>query len=129
TLATSAGLMAQHEASSCSLSCTARTSDGTGSGWAGQSAHRLADLDVHALAKTATDTALASAKPRRLEPGRYTVILEPAAFSGLLAFLTDAFDARRADEGRSFFAKKAIGDALFDPRITLRTDPTDPAFA
>ena len=129
SLATSAGLWAHHELSSALLSCTARTSDGTGSGWAGQSAHRIGDIDAHALAARAADKALASAKPRRLDPGRYTVVLEPAAFAGLLAFLTDAFDARRADEGRSFFAKKAIGDALFDARITLRTDPTDAALA
>jgi len=35
SLATSAGLWAHHELTSWSMSCTARTPDGTGSGWAG----------------------------------------------------------------------------------------------
>jgi predicted Zn-dependent protease len=49
----------------------------------------------------------------------------------MLAFFIDALDARRADEGRSFFAKKGggtrIGEKLFAPGITLKGDPFDPA--
>jgi predicted Zn-dependent protease len=107
------------------MSCTARTPDGTGSGWAGAGGNRMADLDAQALAKTAVDKASMSVKPRRLDPGRYTVILEPAAVASLLAFFTNALDARRADEGRSFFTKHRPGDKLFPETITLKSDPTD----
>jgi predicted Zn-dependent protease len=127
--ASTAGLWAFRTATSCELSCTARTPDGTGSGWAGTTSHRVADLDAEALAKVAVDKATHSQRPARLEPGRYTVILEPAAVSALLEFLIGAFGARRADEGRSFFGRSGtkIGDRLFGPAITLRSDPGDPA--
>jgi predicted Zn-dependent protease len=124
-LATSEGLAAYHTWTSAGFSCTARTADATGSGWAGAGSHRIADLDAAALAKIAVDKATSSAAPRKLDPGRYTVVLEPAAVASLLAFLTGAFDARRADEGRSFFSKHRPGDKLFPETITLRTDPSD----
>ncbi len=129
TLATSHGLFAQHRATSCSLACTARTADATGSGWAGTSSNRAADLDAPALAKVAVDKAIRSAKPRRLEPGRYTVILEPAAAGELLGYLTGSLEARPADEGRSFFAKRQLGEKLFPAAISVRTLPQDPLFS
>ncbi|HLL53994.1 MAG TPA: metallopeptidase TldD-related protein, partial [Myxococcaceae bacterium] len=78
----------------------------------------------------AADKAVLSSHPRRLEPGRYTVVLEPAAVGELLAFLTNSLGARPADEGRSFFARKGgtrLGEKLFADGITLRSDPTSPA--
>ena len=125
--ASTAGLWAAHEATSCSFSCTARTPDGTGSGWAGASSNRAADLDVPALAHTAVDKAVHSQQPHRLDAGRYTVVLEPAAVASLLEFLSGSLDARRADEGRSFFSKHKVGDKLFPETITLRSDPGDAA--
>ncbi|HEU4727557.1 MAG TPA: TldD/PmbA family protein [Kofleriaceae bacterium] len=125
TIGTSAGLSAYHEWTTCGMSCTARTADGTGSGWAGAGGNRMADLEAQALAKTAVDKAVSSARPQRLEPGRYTVILESAAVASLLAFFTGSLDARRADEGRSFFARHRPGEKLFPETITLRSDPTD----
>jgi predicted Zn-dependent protease len=126
-LGTTAGLAAYHAWTTCEMSCTARTPDGTGSGWAGLGSNRMADLDPGALAKTAADKATASAQPRRLDPGRYTVILEPAAVASLAAFFAYSFDARRADEGRSYFTKHRPGDKLFSEAISLRTDPSDAA--
>jgi predicted Zn-dependent protease len=128
-IATTAGLWAHHAWTSCALSCTARTADGTGSGWAGQSSHRAGALDAPGLARVAVTKANESAKPRRLEPGRYTVVLEPAAVGSLLGFLVGALDARRAHEGRSFFSKPGgatkVGDKLFPESITVRADPND----
>lgn len=124
-IGTSAGLWAYHTWTSCGMSCTARTPDSTGSGWAGAGSNRMADLDAGAIAKIAVDKASASARPQKLDPGRYTVILEPAAVASLLAFLTNSLDARRADEGRSYFSKHRPGDKLFPETITLRSDPAD----
>jgi predicted Zn-dependent protease len=125
--ATTAGLWAAHPATSCSFSCTARTPDATGSGWAGAASNRAADLDVPALAHTAVDKAVHSQKPHKLDAGRYTVVLEPAAVASLLQLFAGALDARRADEGRSFFSKHKVGDKLFPETITLRSDPGDAA--
>ena len=64
---------------------------------------------------------------KALEPGRYTVILEPAASAGLIVAMLDGFDARQSDEGRSFLAKKGggnrLGDKLFDQKVNIWTDP------
>ncbi len=130
-LASTEGLSAFHAWTAASLSCTARTVDGTGSGWASAEGHRVADLDAAGVARRAVDKAVASAKPTKLDPGRYTVILEPAAVAGLLAPLCFALDARRSDEGRSFFSRPGggtrVGDKLFGEGITVRSDPTDVA--
>ena len=128
--ANSAGLRVWHASSSADFTVTARTRDGTGSGWAGTEVIRASEIDAAALAKTATDKATSSANPQKLEPGRYTVVLEPAAVADLLAFLTEAFEARAADEGRSFFSKAGggtrVGEKIFADAVTLETNPMDP---
>jgi len=130
-LATSAGLKATHADTEVSLTMTARTSDASGSGWGGSQSHRLAEIDATAIARTAVDKAVRSKGARKLDPGRYTVILEPAAVSGLLQFLIQSLDARRADEGRSFFSKAGggtkVGEKIFPDFVTVRSDPADPA--
>jgi predicted Zn-dependent protease len=127
-LGTSAGLRVTHRATSVQFSMTARTADATGSGWSAAVANQVADVDAPALAKVAIDKAVRSAKPRKLDPGRYTVVLEPAAVGDLVGFLTGSLDARRADEGRSFFSRPGggnrLGEKLFGDAITLRSDPT-----
>ncbi len=130
-LASTAGLAAYHAWTEASMSCTARTTDGTGSGWAGTASNRASDLDGAALAKIAAGKAIASQNPRRLDPGRYTVVLEPAAVAPLAGIFGNALDAREADEGRSFFGKAGtkVGDKLFGDAITLRSDPTDARLA
>ena len=51
------------------------------------------------------------------------MILEPAAAAGLISFMFNFFDARAADEGRSFLSKKGggnkIGEQVFDPRVNI----------
>jgi predicted Zn-dependent protease len=128
-LANSAGLFAYHLHTHATLSLTARSTDGTGSGWAGAFSHRAADIDAATLAHTAIDKAARSMKPRRLEPGRYTVVLEPSAVAYLCGNLPGAMSARSADEGRSFFAKPGggtrVGEKIFGDAITIRTNPAD----
>jgi predicted Zn-dependent protease len=118
-----------HAATTAAYSTTMRTADGTGSGWGGGGGPRLGDLRPGALAARAADKARRSATPRSLDPGRYTVILEPQAVADLLEFLPGAMNARAADEGRSYFSKPGggnrIGEKLFSELVTLRTDPFD----
>jgi predicted Zn-dependent protease len=129
--ATSAGLRAEHRETVASLTTTVRTADGAGSGWAGAEEVRAADVDADALARVAADKAERSHGARKLDPGKYTVLLEPMAVADILGFLIEALDARAADEGRSFFSKAGggnrIGESILDPRVTLRSNPFDPA--
>lgn len=130
-VASSAGLRAAHRETHAAFSMTARTPDGTGSGWAGTSSGRASELDPARLSATAIDKATRSAKPRPLPPGRYTVVLEPEAVADLLGYFINALDARQADEGRNFFARKGggnrVGEKLFGGEINLASDPADPA--
>jgi predicted Zn-dependent protease len=130
-VATSRGLFAYHRATGCSFSTTVRTHDGTGSGWAGVGQHDWTAVDVEELARTAVDKARRSRDPQPVEPGRWTVILEPQAVGSLVGFLFPQMQAREADEGRSFFARAGggtrLGDRLFDERVTIYSDPADDA--
>jgi predicted Zn-dependent protease len=122
---TSAGLVARHRETSAQYTVTARTSDGTGSGWGGGGAYRLADLEDELLSSSAIDKAVRSAGAKALPPGKYTVILEPQAVYEMLTFLVAQMSQRSADEGRSFFAGK-VGQKLFADFVSLRSDPADP---
>jgi predicted Zn-dependent protease len=129
-LGTTAGLRASHARTHASLSTTARAKDGSGSGWAGAESQRAADLDAAALGRVAAEKGRLSQKPKPLAPGRYTVVLEPAAVADMVGFLAGALRARAADEGRSFFAKAGggtrLGETIWPASITLTSDPWDP---
>jgi predicted Zn-dependent protease len=109
------------------LSCTVRNAAGTSSGWSGQPAVRIEDLDGKAVGGTAIEKCLNWKNPKRLEPGRYTVVLEPTAVGDLLPSIVSGFSARAASEGRTFLSKPGggtmVGEKLFPETITLRTDP------
>ena len=127
----------------CSM--TVRDAQGRGSGWAGLSSYDWAKIDAPALAQRALDKCLASRNPVALEPGRYTVILEPQAVADflqtLMASLPKSFDRQAAELGQGPFAlpgenfsvpgyrlraKTKLGLKVMDPRVTLSHDPEDP---
>jgi predicted Zn-dependent protease len=126
-LATSNGLFVFEPSTSVRFTVSARTSDGTGSGWAGQHQHDITRLNVSRLGKSAMEKTVQSRNPVALDPGKHTVILEPAAVCDLLGLMIGDFEARSADEGRSFFTKKGggnkLGEKLFGDKINLYSDP------
>lgn len=128
-VATSKGLFAYHASTDVSLSCTARTPDGTGSGYASAGGRAWTAVDPGALGMRAAKKALASRNPIAIEPGRYTVILEPRAVADFIPGIVSSLNARSADEGRSAFSKKGggtkIGEKIADARVTLTSDPFD----
>lgn len=130
-VANSAGLFAYHRSSQVSYTQTVRTTDGTGSGWAGTAHNDWARVTPPAtVAERAVRKAVQSRDPVSLEPGRYTVLLEPTAVGNLLGLMAFAMNARAADEGRSFFSKPGggtkIGEKVVDERVTIFSDPQDP---
>jgi len=124
------GLFAYQASTSANYTLTVRTADGTGSGWAGADHPDWAQLNVSDVAQHAIQKAQRSRNPVAIEPGRYTVILEPQAVGDLVQLLAFSLDARSADEGRSPFSKQGggtkVGEKIVDERITLFSDPTDP---
>ncbi|MGH2727837.1 MAG: TldD/PmbA family protein, partial [Actinomycetota bacterium] len=93
------------------------------SGYAERLEHRLGDLDPGELASRAVDKAERSRDPKPVEPGSYTVILEPAAVSTLMQFLGYlGLGAKAFLEERSFMSGR-IGDKLTSALITIVDDP------
>ncbi|MES2129391.1 MAG: TldD/PmbA family protein [Pseudomonadota bacterium] len=129
TIANSNGVFGHQMSTGLDFTCTVRTEDGRGSGWAKRSATDVARFDAREASDVAIEKALRSVDAKALEPGRYTVILEPAATSDLLAFMLGGFDARQADEGRSFLSKKGggnrLGEKLYDQQVNVWADPWD----
>ena len=124
------GLFAYHPSTSVDFSVTMRTDDGTGSGYVTQDFSDVSKLDTGKASQIAADKAANSRNARALEPGKYTVILEPAASVDLLRNMFSNMDQRSAEEGRSFLSKPGgktkLGEKLVDERITVYSDPTHP---
>jgi predicted Zn-dependent protease len=124
------GNFGYHRTTSANYSATVRTADGTGSGWASDGATRIDQIDARRLAATAIRKAVESQKPQRIEPGHYPVILEPAAVNDLITLMMSSFNARQAEQGFSFLAKRGgdtlLGERVFSELVTIRSDPFDP---
>jgi len=122
-------LYAPYTAAQCSM--TVRDPEGTGSGWAGTSSYDWTRIDPAALARRALEKCLASRHPVTIEPGRYTVILEPQAVHGLVRRVVDAFYGRYdAERGPNPFHLRPLysklGLQVADTRVTIVQDPLDP---
>lgn len=126
-VATKKGLFAYDTSTVSNLTTTVRTPDGTGSGWAGGAANDWGRMNPAELAERAIRKAQLSRNPKAVEPGKWTVILEPTAVANIVQLMAGAMDARQADEGRSFFSKAGggnkIGEKFLDQRVTLVSDP------
>lgn len=124
-MATSNGLFAYDRMSEIDLSTTARHRNDGWSGWAGAREFAASKLDAAAIGRRAAVKAAQEAPPLDLEPGRYTVILEPVAVGELAQWLLWMMNARPADEGRSFFSGRGggtkLGEKLFDDKLTIRS--------
>ncbi|HET7232639.1 MAG TPA: TldD/PmbA family protein [Longimicrobium sp.] len=129
-VASKKGLFGYQTASVANLTTTVRTPDGTGSGWAGTGVNDWAQLNAAELADRAIRKATLSRNPKAVEPGKWTVILEPTAVANLVQLMVGAMDARQADEGRSFFSKQGggnkIGEKVVDARVQITSDPANP---
>lgn len=132
----SKGLFAYNTATNVDFSVTIRTEDGKGSGWATRNFSDYSMLDTGKASEIAIQKARGSVDAKEMEPGKYTVILEPAASVTLINNMINNFGQREADEGRSFLSKKVpkgekgpsnkLGEKMFDERVNIYTDPQHP---
>jgi len=121
--ANSEGLFAYQREAQSSFVLTCRTPDGRGSGWAGTTGIKdLSMIDARELTQRAGDKALLSANARAIEPGRYSVILEPRANARFLSLMTGIFTGG----GGGFMAGRERGEKLFSDLLTLRSDIGNP---
>ncbi len=128
-LMNSNGLFAYNKATNVEFTVTMRSNDGTGSGWVTRDFNDVTKFDAAEASKIAIDKAVQSREAKAIEPGKYTVILEPSAGLGLLQGLGRSINARSADEGRSFMSKEGggtkMGMKIVDERVNLWSDPLD----
>ena len=132
--ANSKGLFAYYQYAEAGFILTCRTPDAAGSGWAGITGVKdMSLIDAAHLTEVAADKALKSRKPRALEPGRYTVILEPRPAARFLSLMMGLFNARTSESpfAKTYFSGKEpgtnrIGEKLFSDAITIKSDVGNP---
>ncbi|MDC6405390.1 MULTISPECIES: TldD/PmbA family protein [Maribacter] len=126
----SKGLFAYNKSSNVDFTVTMRTNDGTGSGWVARDFNDVGKFNAAEASKVAIDKAVLSREAKAIEPGKYTVILEPAAAEDLISNMARSLNARTADEGRSFMSKEGggtkMGEKIVDERVNLWSDPLHP---
>jgi predicted Zn-dependent protease len=129
-IANKTGLFGFHEAADSQLTTTIRMADGSSSGWAGQPSTRIAELDSAKLGAVASDKCARWKNAQKIDPGNYTVVLEPTAAADIVRLIESGFSGRNTEEGRTFLSKRGggtmLGEKLFPEYITLRSDPFDP---
>jgi predicted Zn-dependent protease len=118
-LANSKGLWAHYQQTRAEFSVTVMESDS--SGWAKANSPLVTEIDPDGLAESASRKAEASRNPREMEPGRHTVILEPAAVLDLVGFLFYDFAGTAVLDQRSCLTGR-LGKQLFGENITLWDD-------
>jgi predicted Zn-dependent protease len=124
---------------------TVRDPRGVGSGWAGIDHHDWNMIDAAKLTATALDKCLRSRNPVRVEPGRYTTILEPQAVGDFMhgLFTNGLWGERQpmnlntnlapGTGGIGPFNKVLkpipytnLGERVIDERLSISADPRDP---
>jgi predicted Zn-dependent protease len=129
-VANSKGLFAYNNNTDVIFTITTRNEASTGSGYAARGFNDISKLDTYTATKVAAGKANGSVGAKAIEPGKYTVILEPVAAVYMLENMFRGLDARSADEGRSFMSKPGggnrLGEQLMDEKVTIYSDPFNP---
>jgi PmbA protein len=124
TVANSKGVRRFFRATDASVNIKAIGGDS--SGYAEGFSRSFGKIDFGALARVAAAKAVEGKSPNALAPGKYTVVLEPAAFREFLGYLSFAgFGAQSLEEGSSFMAGR-IGERVVGENVSIRDDCTHP---
>jgi predicted Zn-dependent protease len=126
TIANTQGTLVSFDGTSAAVNVKASAADSTG--YAEHFASEATALDGTALGTIASTKATRGAGPVAVDPGDWTVILEPAAFGELLSYLTDHFSAQAVDEGSSFLCD-GLDRTYAHANFTLTDDYAHPLHA
>ncbi len=122
-LGNSRGLFAAYRETHAQFSITMQ--EDSAASWAKANSADVHAFDPHKLAVRASKKAHQAIKPRELAPGRYTVILEPAAVLDLVGFLFYDFAATALEDKRSCLNGR-MGKQLFGRNISIADDAYHP---
>ena len=95
------------------------------SGWQKLNSPDVRNLDPRRLAETAARKAVESMHPREIAPGKYPVILEPAAALDIVGFMFWDYSGVAILDQRSFLNDR-IGTRLFGENINICDDSQHP---
>ncbi|MEA2103707.1 MAG: TldD/PmbA family protein, partial [Candidatus Cloacimonadota bacterium] len=122
-IANSNGLFAYDRSTETEFSITAI--DGIASGWNEILRKDVNDVDVEKSAMIAIEKANLSKYPNKIDPGKYDVILEPAAVAEIIMFLLwKGFNGMDYMEGTSFL-KANLNKKVFSDNFSIIDDPFD----
>ena len=119
----SRGLANWHRQTLAEISITMLAEDS--SGWQKSNSPDVSNLDPAGLAETSAQKAVESAHPREIAPGKYTVILEPAAVLDIVGFMFWDYSGVAILDQRSFLNDR-IGAKLFGENINICDDVGHP---
>jgi predicted Zn-dependent protease len=119
----SRGLFAAYRETHAEFSITML--EGPAASWAKANAANVRNFDPQALARQASEKSHLAVNARELAPGRYTVILEPAAALDLVGFLFYDFAATALADKRSCLNDR-LGKQIFGPNISIVDDAYHP---
>jgi predicted Zn-dependent protease len=119
----SRGLANWHQQTLAEVSITMLGDDS--SGWQKLNSPDVRKLDAVWLAETGARKAVESAYPREIAPGKYTVILEPAAVLDIVGFMFWDYSGVAILDQRSFLNDR-IGTQLFGENIDICDDAAHP---
>jgi PmbA protein len=119
----SRGVRAVYDETTAEFSVTILESDS--SGWAKANSPDIRQIDPAALSSSASRKAAESRTPKELDPGHYTVILEPPAVLDLVGFLFYDFAGTALLDKRSCLNDR-MGKKIFGDNITLWDDVYHP---
>ena len=123
TIANSSGALASFDGSDAQSNVKMTAADSTG--FAEGYSTDVAQIDGARIGARAAAKAKDTAAPQGVDPGDWTVILEPAAFGELLSYLTSHFSAQAYDEGSSFFSGE-LSKKFFSDGFTVTDDFSHP---
>ena len=127
-VANSLGVLAWADLTAASMKTTVISRSGKSESSSAAEAHsrRVKDIDPGALAADAADKSVQGLNAVKAEPGEYEVVLSPKAVSTLLLFTGFlGFSANAYQDGQSF-VKYALNQQVFDRKLTVVDDATDP---
>ncbi|MGB9377976.1 MAG: TldD/PmbA family protein [Mycobacteriales bacterium] len=123
-IANSYGLAASHAGTSAAASILASDADSTG--YAEGGAASISGLDMSRLGARAGTKVETGRTPRDVDPGTWTVVLEPGATEVLVQFLDYiALGGKDFNDGRSALSGR-LGDRVCSERVTIVDDALSP---
>ena len=122
-IGTSSGVKVFQRSNIASTHMTALGKDGNG--WDTRYDTDIQNIDLSSVVNNALMIAKSAQNPIDIEPGKYTVILRPAAVQEMIPYYLIA-DAKETDEGRTCLSHK-INTQIASPLINLTSDPSNSA--